>query len=91
MIDAAVLLGVTQRQIENDYYMVDIPTFLRAKTKSNAIDRLSMISLLVGSEGRVMEDREYQRLVKDLRKQAGYVDREEFDREKFEQLRNFFK
>ncbi|MFF2413550.1 hypothetical protein [Bacillus safensis] len=50
-----------------------------------------MISLLVGSEGRVMDDREYQRLVKDLRKQAGYVDREEFDREKFEQLRNFFK
>ncbi|MEK4311805.1 hypothetical protein [Bacillus sp. FSL P2-0092] len=91
MIDAAVLLGVTQRQIENDYYMVDIPKFLRAKTKSNAIDRLSTISLLVGSEGRVMDDREYQRLVKDLRKQAGYVDREEFDREKFEQLRNFFK
>ncbi|KLK98097.1 hypothetical protein XJ18_17905 [Bacillus pumilus] len=71
--------------------MVDIPKILRSKTKANAIDRLSMISLLVGSEGRVMDDREYQRLVKDLRKQAGYVDREEFDREKFEQLRNFFK
>lgn len=85
------MLGVTQRQIENDYYMVDIPKILRTKTKANAIDRLSMISLLVGSEGRVMDDREYQRLVKDLRKQAGYVDREEFDREKFEQLRNFFK
>lgn len=85
------MLGVTQRQIENDYYMVDIPKILRSKTKANAIDRLSMISLLVGSEGRAMDDREYQRLVKDLRKQAGYVDREEFDREKFEQLRNFFK
>ncbi|MGK9388833.1 hypothetical protein [Bacillus sp. RK1064] len=85
------MLGVTQRQIENDYYMVDIPKILRSKTKASAIDRLSMISLLVGSEGRAMEDREYQRLVKDLRKQAGYVDREEFDREKFEQLRNFFK
>ncbi|MGY8620212.1 hypothetical protein ACN6A9_01345 [Bacillus safensis] len=85
------MLGVTQRQIENDYYMVDIPKILRTKTKANAIDRLSMISLLVGSEGRVMDDREYQRLVKDLRKQAGYVDREDFDREKFEQLRNFFK
>ncbi|WP_353854811.1 hypothetical protein [Bacillus sp. Bos-x628] len=71
--------------------MVDIPKFLRAKTKSNAIEQLSMISVLVGTEGRAMEDREYQRLVKDLRKQAGYVDREEFDREKFEQLRNFFK
>ncbi|WP_431818763.1 hypothetical protein [Bacillus pumilus] len=71
--------------------MVDIPKILRTKTKANAIDRLSMISLLVGSEGRAMDDREYQRLVKDLRKQAGYVDREEFDREKFEQLRNFFK
>ncbi|QNH48757.1 MULTISPECIES: hypothetical protein [unclassified Bacillus (in: firmicutes)] len=71
--------------------MVDIPKILRSKTKANAIDRLSMISLLVGSEGRVMDDREYQRLVKDLRKQAGYVEREEFDREKFEQLRNFFK
>lgn len=71
--------------------MVDIPKILRSKTKANAIDRLSMISLLVGSEGRAMDDREYQRLVKDLRKQAGYVDREEFDREKFEQLRNFFK
>ncbi len=85
------MLGVTQRQIEDDYYMVDIPKILRTKTKANAIDRLSMISLLVGSEGRAMDDREYQRLVKDLRKQAGYVDREEFDREKFEQLRNFFK
>lgn len=85
------MLGVTQRQIEDDYYMVDIPKILRAKTKANAIDRLSMISLLVGSEGRAMDDREYQRFVKDLRKQAGYVDREEFDREKFEQLRNFFK
>ncbi|MCA6607433.1 hypothetical protein [Bacillus safensis] len=85
------MLGVTQRQIENDYYMVDIPKILRSQTKANAIDRLSMISLLVGSEGRAMDDREYQRLVKDLRKQAGYVDREEFDREKFEQLRNFFK
>lgn len=71
--------------------MVDIPKILRTKTKANAIDRLSMISLLVGSEGRAMDDREYQRLVKDLRKQAGYVDREEFDRDKFEQLRNFFK
>ncbi|MGI1828793.1 hypothetical protein ACRPLG_02870 [Bacillus safensis] len=85
------MLGVTQRQIENDYYMVDIPKILRSQTKANAIDRLSMISLLVGSEGRAMDDLEYQRLVKDLRKQAGYVDREEFDREKFEQLRNFFK
>ncbi|MCP9283042.1 hypothetical protein [Bacillus safensis] len=85
------MLGVTQRQIENDYYMVDIPKILRSQTKANAIDRLSMISLLVGTEGRAMDDREYQRLVKDLRKQAGYADREEFDREKFEQLRNFFK
>ncbi|PJI12427.1 hypothetical protein CTV96_09785 [Bacillus altitudinis] len=91
MIDAAVLLGVTQRQIENDYYMVDIPKFLRAKTKSNAIERLSMISTLVGTEGRVMEDRDYQRMLKDLRKQAGYVERDDFDRDKFEQLRNFFK
>ncbi|MEH7736827.1 hypothetical protein QPL77_14420 [Bacillus pumilus] len=85
------MLGVTQRQIENDYYMVDIPKFLRSKTKSNSIERLSMISTLIGTEGRSMEDRDYQRMLKDLRKQAGYVDREEFDRDKFEQLRNFFK
>lgn len=71
--------------------MVDIPKFLRAKTKSNAIERLSMISTLVGTEGRVMEDRDYQRMLKDLRKQAGYVERDDFDRDKFEQLRNFFK
>jgi hypothetical protein len=71
--------------------MVDIPKFLRSKTKSNAIERLSMISTLIGTEGRAMEDRDYQRMLKDLRKQAGYVDREEFDRDKFEQLRNFFK
>lgn len=50
-----------------------------------------MISTLVGTEGRAMEDRDYQRMLKDLRKQAGYVDREEFDRDKFEQLRNFFR
>ncbi|MGF0002916.1 hypothetical protein ACQRCG_05260 [Bacillus altitudinis] len=85
------MLGATQRQIENDYYMVDIPKFLRSKTKSNAIERLSMISTLVGTEGRAMEDRDYQRMLKDLRKQAGYVERDDFDRDKFEQLRNFFK
>lgn len=50
-----------------------------------------MISALVGTEGRAMEDVDYQRMLKNLRKQAGYVERDDFDRDKFEQLRNFFK
>lgn len=68
--------------------MIDIPKFLRAKTKSSAIERLSMISTLVGTEGRAMEDADYQRMLKELRKQAGYVDADDFDRDKFEQLRS---
>ncbi|EDW22518.1 hypothetical protein BAT_0108 [Bacillus pumilus ATCC 7061] len=35
-----------------------------------------------------MEDEDYQRMLKDLRKQAGYVERDDFDRDKFEQLRS---
>ncbi|RAP05460.1 hypothetical protein C2W58_01891 [Bacillus pumilus] len=35
-----------------------------------------------------MEDVDYQRMLTDLRKQAGYVERDDFDRDKFELLRS---
>lgn len=87
MIDAAIILGVTQREIENDFYMVDIPKFIQSKTKQKALTRLEEIRLILATNNRAVEDDVFDSLMRSLTKTAGIDTTMEFDRDKFEQLR----
>lgn len=83
----AIILGVTQREIENDYYMVDIPKLIRAKAKQSAIRRLEEVRIALATNNRSSEDEDFKSLMNGLTRTAGIENANHFDREKFEQLR----
>ncbi|WP_239423060.1 hypothetical protein [Bacillus amyloliquefaciens] len=80
-------MGVTQHQIENEFYMVDIPKFVRAKTRQGAVRRIEDIRVLLATNSRASEDDEYKQFMNALIRAAGLRPEVKFDREKFEQLR----
>jgi hypothetical protein len=85
--DAAVILGKTQREIENEYYLVDLPDLIDAKNRIEAQQRLTSIQERVAANGRQMADEDYNRYRSALLKDAGIKAPSGFDRDKFEELR----
>jgi hypothetical protein len=83
----AITLGVSQTDLETGYYMVDLPTLLRAKRKQDALNRLNDLMTLVATGGRSMEDAEYKKFIAGLNKDIGIKQSNKFDRSKFEELR----
>lgn len=67
--------------------MVDIPKFIRAKTKSNALRRIEDVRILLATNNRASEDEAYKSLMQSLTKSAGIRNEVKFDREAFEKLR----
>ena len=78
---------MTQTELENGYYMVDLPALLDAKRKHDAVNRLSDILTLLSANNRGMEDAEYKKFIADLNKEIGIKTASKFDRSKFEELR----
>ena len=81
------MLGVSQIDIERNYYMVDLPELLVRKRKNDAMQRLTDLRVLIASNNRMIEDAEYKTLVNEFTKAVGIKPRNTFDRNKFEQLR----
>ncbi|NUJ19545.1 hypothetical protein FKN04_23750 [Bacillus glycinifermentans] len=67
--------------------MVDIPKFIKSKTKQKAMASLERIRLTLAANNRAVEDDVFDSLMRSLTKTAGIDTTMKFDREKFEQLR----
>jgi hypothetical protein len=71
--------------------MVDLPALLSAKRKHDAADRLGEIFMRIATNNRGMEEADYKTFIRGLNKEIGVKPEEKFNREKFEQLRQFAK
>ena len=68
--------------------MVDIPFFLEEKVKERNAEFLKQIIVRLASNGRVMEDKDYQELLNGITQALGSQElTNEFSREKLEELR----
>lgn len=81
------MLGVSQKAVETEYYMVDLPKLVEKKMKFDAVKRLGELQFVLASNNRSFEEAEYRKYVKQLSNQAGIKSETNFDRDKFEQLR----
>lgn len=83
----AVVLGVSQTVLENEFYMVDLSKLLEAKRKQSASYRLNDVLLTIATNNRGMDDAEYKKFISGLNKELGIKPENKFNRDKFEQLR----
>lgn len=88
LMDVAITLGVSQKVVENEYYMIDLPELMEKKRRKDAIDRLHKLLLYNASN---MEQSEFKKFVTELMRQAGIKEETKFSREKIEQLRAMMK
>ncbi|MCU9614075.1 hypothetical protein OEV98_10940 [Caldibacillus lycopersici] len=87
MQHAARVLGVTQKEIENEYYMVDLPDILKVKTKEQAARLFEQIMIRLATNQRFMPDDEYKQFVASIMPNENKAVENQFNREKFEELR----
>jgi hypothetical protein len=80
-------LNVSQVELENGYYMVDLPTLIEKKRKSIVEQRLGDIFMILATNNRGIEEAEYKTYINNLNKSLGIKIEEKFDRNKFEELR----
>jgi hypothetical protein len=78
---------VTQKAIESEYCLIDLPDYIAKKGKTKAEDQLKQLMLLQASNQRVMEEEAYSGFVKGLKQNADIREEEKFNRDKFEELR----
>jgi hypothetical protein len=71
--------------------MIDLPELLRAKRKHDAVDRLNRVVAMITTNNRGVDDAEFKKFMLDLNKATGIKENEKFNREKFEELRNFMR
>lgn len=80
----AALLGVTQREVETEYYIVDIPEIVKVLRQREAVDRLFQLQ---ASSFTHMEKDAKAALIKSLQREAGVKQESvKFDRAKMDQL-----
>lgn len=91
LIEASVAMGVTQTDLENGYYMVDLPRVLESKRKHDALARLNDVYLILATNNRGIEEADYKAFIRRLNKDVGVKDEQGFNRDKFEELRMFAK
>jgi len=91
LTQAAVKLGVSQRALETEYYIVDLPLLLRLKTHEIAENRLITLQIATVSQG---ADKDvYTEFVARLRgdlitdSNECQTNTDEFDRSAIERLR----
>ncbi len=85
LVQAAFILGVTPKQLEHEYYMVDIPKLIEKQREKESIDRLIHLRLLIASNSRLMEDNDYSQFVNMLSTEKKL---DKFDRNAMERLRS---
>lgn len=88
LVQAASALDVSQYEIENEFYMVDIPQLIEEKIKMKHRELYENFMILLATNNRSLEDNEFKKFMEDLSKPLmQQKQNSEFDREKFEQLR----
>lgn len=71
--------------------MADLPALLSVKRKHDAANRLGDIFMRIATNNRSVEEADYKTYIRGLNKDVGVKESNKFDREKFEQLRQFAK
>jgi hypothetical protein len=81
----ATLVGATQKQVDNEYYMLDLVTIATNTRKQKGLQKLELLNI-VNSEH--LEKSEYKELVERFVREAGIEEQQQkFSRDKFEELR----
>ncbi|MGA4501496.1 MULTISPECIES: hypothetical protein [Bacillales] len=81
----AGVIGVTQKQLEDEFYMVDIARMGEIKRKQEALSKLELINIV---NFKSLEDTERRDMVRRYMREAEIKPKEaKFDRDKFEELR----
>lgn len=84
----SAVLGVSQRAVETEYYIVDIPKIIDSLRRREAGDRLFQLQ---ASSFLYMQKNEKTALIKALQLDAGVVEENtKFDRAKMDQLHAVF-
>lgn len=87
LLESAILLGVTQKQIDTEFYMLDVFKAVERKVKLNAETRLLDVQV---TNSRYMEKEDYKAFINRLTKAAGFGDKpEKFDRNAMDSLHAF--
>jgi uncharacterized protein YfkK (UPF0435 family) len=87
LLGAAIALGFTQKQIENEFYMLDVFEAVRKKREAEAHEQLSQLNIVNSHR---MEPADYKRYINQLMRQANIVKKEQtFSREKMDALHAF--
>ncbi|SDZ05260.1 hypothetical protein SAMN05444416_11287 [Thermoactinomyces sp. DSM 45892] len=84
LINLSVELGVSQKVLEEEYYMVDLFDLMKQKRKKEARSRLNLLTIIHSKQ---MEEQDFKKFVHSLSTEAGMQEKQEFDRDRFEQLR----
>ncbi|MEK4697774.1 hypothetical protein MKX31_27995 [Bacillus sp. FSL M8-0063] len=78
-------MGVTQRQIEEDYYLIDLAIYAEKSRNQKAAKKLDLLTI---ANSKNLEQEDYRNLVRNWTREAGIKPRrEKFNRSKFEELR----
>jgi hypothetical protein len=81
------MLGVSQYEIENNYYMIDLTDIAEQHRRKNAVQRLEQLQLINSSH---LEKDDYKELVSGLMRTADIKPKEEkFSRGKMDELHAF--
>lgn len=81
----ASVMGVTQRQIEEDYYLIDLAAYAERSRNRKAARKLDLITIV---NSKHLEQKEYRELIRNWTREAGIKPKnEKFNRSKFEELR----
>lgn len=90
--DCAVTLGVPQKVVEDEYYILDLPDILAKTRKYRAAEELRRMQMLLAASGRQLPEEEYKRYIIAMQKAAGINEADEeqrFSRERMDELRAF--
>ncbi|MED2788231.1 hypothetical protein P4261_28415 [Bacillus thuringiensis] len=78
-------MGVTQRQIEEDYYLIDLAYYAEKARNRKAAHKLDLLTI---ANSKSLEHKDYRDLIRNWTREAGIKPkREKFNRSKFEELR----
>jgi hypothetical protein len=81
----AAVMGVTQRQIEEDFYLLDLAHYAEKSRNRKAAHKLDLLTI---ANAKNLEQDSYRDLVRSWTREAGIKPkREKFNRSKFEELR----
>lgn len=84
-MQSAFILSVTPVQLETEFYMVDIPKLIQKKREKENTDRMIQLRLLIASNNRMMDDKDYSQFINVLSPENRL---EKFDRNAVERLRS---